>query len=566
MSLPDTEKLSTRDRIEKLEKKLKLSNLLTGKKFADLELTIAKLDENLKEISTDFPKIKERSEEIENLLNVINLGIMSYKKNFADLSSRLTELGKIPLEVKTKVSNYERKLKSLEDNVKKISDSLTAFNTLKEDIAKTVEEKILPKVQTLSEDSVSNKTEIGHLKKSIDAFSSAMRSFERTVELTSLDVVIKRFDSIEDRIMKTQSQMEEFRNALSSISIKDKDFEILKQKIRETESVMLDKLGKLNEVGTKINILQQKLDDLNFFDIANKLKSELKGKGGIALQNQARIEELTKRLDMLSNNLEKKVEEIGKMKLTQPVESGEVAKLDTATTEEAYKRMEEMYNDMLKRISDLKSLDKEVRSIELPPSLNQTISKFEGRLATLEKNYNEVIKVIENLMKSVKDISKTGKVEGIDELKKQVKEMQKVLTSWNKNITDYRKQLEKRINKLGEKRVVGGIPKNLVEELSSLKEVMTRLSAENKEFKKLARDIRISQMASIDPETFANFANKVSALEKKILEVEEMSKKSPTQAERMKELEKLKKEVEDKVRKIEKKVSEESSVKPIILE
>ncbi len=557
--MTDTENLPVQDRLERLEKKLKLSNLLTGKKFADLELTMGKLGESLKEISSDFPEIKERSEEIENLLNIINLGIFKYKENFNDLNSRLTQFERIPEEVRAKLSNFEEKLKSLEENINKISTSLSAFETLKEDITKTVEEKILPRVQTLNVSSEENKVEIEHIKKSIDAFSSAMRSFERTVELTSLDVVIKRFDSIEDKIMKTQSQMEEFRNALSSMSIKDKDFEILKQKIRETESVVLDKLGKLNEIETKINILQKKLEDLKVFDIGNKLKSESKVRESLALDNQARIQELTKRFDMLSHYLEKKVGEIGKMKVGQPVKSGE--------TEEVYNRMEEMYKDMLKRISDMKGLDKELRDVELPPSLNKTISKFEERLDKLDKNYNEIIGVMEDLMKSVKErASGKEKIEGIDDLIKRMKEMEKVLTSWNKNITDYRKQMEERIHKIEKKKVGERLPKNIAEEISSLKEIMSKISLENKDFRKLAREIRVNQMASVEPETFANFANKVSDLEKKILEVEEMSRGSATQTNRIEDLNKLKKEVEDKIKQLEKKISKGSSVEPIILE
>ena len=586
-----TDGLSTQEigeRINKLEKKLKLSNLLTGKKFADLELTIGKLDERLKEISTDFPEIKERAEGIEDLLNVINLGIVSYKGKFDDLSSRLTGVEQIPEKVKTTLSNYEKKLNSLEDNVKKISTSLNEFKIIKEDVTKKVEENILPKIQTLSENRDINRMEIEHIKKNIDALTSAVKSFERTVELTNLDAIIKRFDSMEDKLMKTRSQMEEFRKDLSTISVRDKDVDALKQKLKETESVVLEKLGKLNEVETKIGIVQQKLEDMNYFDISTKLKSELKGKEDIISQNQARIDGLTKRLDTLSDELEKRVEEIGRIKTTQPIESRKV-NLDVATTEEAYKRMETMYHDMVKRISELKGLDKELKNIELPPSLNKTISKFEERLDKLDKNYNEIIGVVEDLMKSVKEeASETEKIEGIDELRKRTKEMEKILTSWNKNITDYRKQMEERIHKIEEKKVGEKLPKNIAEEISSLKEIMSKISVENKEFKKLAREIRINQMASVEPETFANFANKVSELEKKILEVEEMSKKSTAKVERIKEVDELKKEMqgkikgmenkisedyiselkglEDKIKQLEKKISEESSVKPIILE
>jgi len=581
--LTNNEEMPTQDvdRINKLEKKLKLTNLLTGKKFADLELAIGKLDENIKEVLTDFPGIKEKAEEIEDLLGVINLGVVSQKEELNALNSRLTEYERVPENVKTALVNYEKKLKPIEEKIKNISDNLNVLNTLKEDITKNVEENILPTIKALSETSERNKLDLEHIKKDMDTFNSAVKSFERTIELTNLDSMINRFSAIEKKIMETQAQLENLKNNVSTGSIKERDVEILKEKVGEAERIVVDKIGKLDSLETQLNILQQKIDDLNFFDTIKGLKSGTKEKDSIILQNQSRIDELTRRLDLLSQDIERRVQQIGEIRTTEKIEP-EAAKLEHATTEETYTKVKEMYEDMVKRISELQSMDKELRSMELPPSLNNTLEKLEERVSKLDKHYNELVLMIEEDMKAIEtEIAKSGKVEDAFDLKKEVEELQKILISRDKDLSNYRKQMEERLRRMeGRKTVTTAIPKNLVDELSSLKEMMTGLSAENKELKKVARDMRLSQMTTIDPETFGSFVEKLNTLEKKILEIEEMSKDSDAQAKRMEWMEKLKRDVgkvieetksqtktmEDKLKKLEKKMSEESSVKPIILE
>jgi hypothetical protein len=64
------------------------------------------------------------------------------------------------------------------------------------------------------------------------------------------------------------------------------------------------------------------------------------------------------------------------------------------------------------------------------------------------------------------------------------------------------------------------VPKNLVDEISSLKNILSRVSSENEDFKKLIRDIRINQMQMITSDVLIDFIRRLGTIEKKISEVE----------------------------------------------
>ena len=72
------------------------------------------------------------------------------------------------------------------------------------------------------------------------------------------------------------------------------------------------------------------------------------------------------------------------------------------------------------------------------------------------------------------------------------------------------------------------IPKNVREEISSLKEIMSRLSTDNEQFRRMLRDVRLTQMENVTHEVFMNFVSRVNSLEKKIVETEKELSKAKT--------------------------------------
>jgi len=555
------------EQIDKLENKVKLSNLLTGKKFADLELSVANLEQKLNEISVDFPKLKERAEEVEDLLNLINLGLVEFKKNFDELNSRFADFQKMPSEVGKKITSYENKLNSLDENVKKLSETLITLSTIKDDVNETLRRTILPDLEDLKTNSMKNKLEIEHIKRDLDTFSSVVKSFERTIELTNVDTLLKRFESFENKIINIQTQLENFRNSLHDISV-----------------------------------FQQKVSDLNFLDAVNELKSNLKNNDTKINENQTKIEELGMRIDNLSS-------------LVDTAFSG--TKTDLNVVEELYNKVKEMYDEISREALELKSMHEKVNLpgstpidySKLPTGASGTLNNINERIAALEKHHNELVDVLQKELKKLKsEISESSNTQN---LTKKLVELERAMISRDRNLNEYKRQIEKRF-KAVEIKKLGDLPKEITNELSSLKEITSRLLTENNEFRKLVRELRVSQMVSVKPETFASTADKINMLEKKISELER-EKGSVTQLERPElavfadkignlekrmieiegimgkefvpqgqpeNLENIKKEIESlknileekestiesKISKIEKKMKEESVVHPIILE
>jgi len=589
-------------KFESIEKKVKLSNLLSGKKFADLELTIGKLEEKFKEFSSDIPKLNERAEEIEDLLNIINLGLINYKKKFENINARFETIEKVPENVKKSMFEYEKKLRALNENIENISTGLGTFKNLKEEVTKAVEGKILPEIQALKERPDTNKLEIEHIKRDLDVFSSSVKSFERTVQLTNLDRVIDRFDSIEKKIMDIQVQVEGFRKTFSGISLADVDVNRLEEELKNLSSIMMEKVSEMNEAQMNLKIINQKMEDLNFFETISKLNSELKDKERMILDDRIKIEELRARMDRISAM---SIEHLEPIKKFDKEIQEKMASLDLTSIEEVYRKSEQMYNAMVERIAKLKDLDKKLRVFEaearartLPPDVNDILTKVHDRLENVEDRYNKVLNVLKSEIKTIK--SESAKPE-LEELRKRIERLQKVLASRDKNLTEYRKGMEKRLSSLDKKKEIK-IPKEILDKVNTLNNTVSFLTADNKELRKLAREIRMAQLEAIStkvftglmdkvktlenkitdfekgigkevykeavaPETLKGLFERIEALEKKITDFEKMTGKGIIdQKKEYESLMNLKVDLEKQMSDIKKKLTEESSVQPVILE
>ena len=246
--------------VDKLEDKVKLVGLELDKKSADLEIKIGKVDERFKEVVYDFPKLKEKSEEIENLSHVINLGLVDFKKRFDEIDSRISKLEKIPEEVERRIVNLDNKFNKLDEDVKKIYLRLGEIEGIKQDLTKSFEEKISSNATELRKEMNDNKIEIEHIKKNLDAISFAMKSFERTIELTNLDDIIRRFDIADRKILTIQEELEKIRSSASTTI--ESDIEVLKRRVKEMSVPIMDALNKINEFEMKMNNKLAKVEGL----------------------------------------------------------------------------------------------------------------------------------------------------------------------------------------------------------------------------------------------------------------------------------------------------------------
>lgn len=239
------------ENIDKLGDKVKFIGLELDKRSADLEIKIGKVDERFKEVAYDVPKLREKSEEIENLLLVINLGLTEFKRRFDEIDSRISNLEKIPEVVERRIVSLDNKFNKLDEDIKKIYLRLGEIETIKQDVTRNLEERISISSADLRKEMGDNKIEIEHIKKNLDAISFAMKSFERTVELTNLDDIIRRFDVADKRFLNIQAELENLRSSTSSMT--EGDVDALKRRVKEMSVAIMDTLNKVNDFEMNMN-------------------------------------------------------------------------------------------------------------------------------------------------------------------------------------------------------------------------------------------------------------------------------------------------------------------------
>jgi len=404
------------EKVQKFEDKIRLNNLFTEKRFADLELKIGQFSDKLNDITTEFPKVKDETSEIKDIVNVINLGLIDYKEKFEEIIERISDLTKLPDAVRSIRLNLENKMKDIDENFKTISANIEVMNNIKEEIHKNTEETFSSKMNELDKNIEKNRAEIAHLKSDLNGFSLALKSFERTIDST-------------DR---------------KTTNIDNEDSETLKKKMNEINSTVMNTLSRMNEFEMNINKKITYIEDL--------------------------------------------IKKIKNMSLIQPVNKTGGINIPV---------------DYQLKINELEEEVK--KSKELPLEIKNAIDDLKERINGLESRITAG--------------AETTPV-GIEELKSRIEDLGKSIESINKTLYDNQREVE--LPKVGKERE---IPKNLTDEISSLKDIVSRISSENEDSKKLMRDLRINQMQMVTSDVLIGFTQRFSTLEKKISELEkEMSK------------------------------------------
>jgi len=579
--LSDIEEIT--ERIGKFEDKVKLSSLMIEKRFAELDLKLGELDKKFKDALTGYPELKEKAGGIEDLLNIINLGLIKFKEDFKKLSSRISGLEKIPSNIEKTMMNYEKKLESLGEDVKKLSAKLSTFDTLKEDVAKSADEKISSNVKTLSEEAERNKMEIEHLKKSLDGFSSAMKSFERTIELTNLDDIIRRFDSLDRKTLEAQAEIDKLRGLTPDMSIVEGDIDVLKTRLKDISSTVMNALSRMNEFEVNINKklallenLTVKAENLDYIEsISKNIGKHIKNLNEIQATIQGLHDDTIKKISGLGNVDEElnklkinisemlkmvdsntsRLESFGKEDIIETTEDNKRRIEDSIKQmENVWKKLEDSetrWNSVSERINkfegglkgmipeseELKIMQKSIQDLRNSiSSLNNMFTEIKNKIQTLEsketqpiqnwqneiKNSQSRISKLENDMKNF--LARPEKLENLGPIREEIEAIKKSILSFKKIWSDYKEMIDEKLRtlKVGEVREVPGkIPENIIDEISSLKRIVSRLTAENEQLERKVRDIRLTQMGMIAPDVFANIASRISSIEKKMVEIDE---------------------------------------------
>jgi len=442
------------EKIKEFEEKIKLLKLLNDKKFADLELKQGEFEGKVNSISVDLPKLKENTATIEDLLNIINLGIINNKKKFDELASHVLTIETLPKSIDKTMENYEKKLTELDTKVNDISIQLNKMGTLKEELIKVFEDSISSNVKSLRETDESNKIDIEHLKKDIDAISSSIKSFERTIELTNLDDIIRRFDSLDKKTINTQSEVENLRNLMPSISLTSGDVEVLKKRVKEMSSNIMNSLDKINEfelnVNKKVSSIEGLLekaqhleaieeisknikDDLNNF---NASKAEIQNVSNDILNQVSVIKDVGKDIDDLkaSNTELQKMINDNTLKL-QSFNKEEMMDMVTANkrkTDESIKRFETVWKRLDRIESKIGSSSEQTDKVEDKfKELLPEVKKVKILQDDMERLWNTTVD-LHRVLKGIK-----GKIDNFEE------NSAKILQSWGDEIKTTRDKMSK---------------------------------------------------------------------------------------------------------------------------
>lgn len=442
------------EKIKEFEEKIKLLKLLNDKKFADLELKQGEFEGKVNSISVDLPKLKENTATIEDLLNIINLGIINNKKKFDELASHVLTIETLPKSIDKTMENYEKKLTELDTKVNDISIQLNKMGTLKEELIKVFEDSISSNVKSLRETDESNKIDIEHLKKDIDAISSSIKSFERTIELTNLDDIIRRFDSLDKKTINTQSEVENLRNLMPSISLTSGDVEVLKKRVKEMSSNIMNSLDKINEfelnVNKKVSSIEGLLekaqhleaieeisknikDDLNNF---NASKAEIQNISNDILNQVSVIKYVGKDIDDLkaSNTELQKMINDNTLKL-QSFNKEEMMDMVTANkrkTDESIKRFETVWKRLDRIESKIGSSSEQTDKVEDKfKELLPEVKKVKILQDDMERLWNTTVD-LHRVLKGIK-----GKIDNFEE------NSVKILQSWEDEIKTTRDKMSK---------------------------------------------------------------------------------------------------------------------------
>ncbi len=444
--------------VERLEKKLKLDALELQKSIVDMQLAVGKMEERVKEASEAVPHLKEGQENLDVLLHVVVLGIRDFKKATDDLAVRFSNVEALPKKVDSTLANYNQKLQEIETNYAKMAEDMKSLGSLKDEISKNIDGSIMPAINSIKDGSEKNKMQIEDMKKDIDNFASLIKSFQRTLELTDIDSVIKKFDRINSKIINVEMQIEDLRAKTPNMSLTEKELDVINKRILELSNIVVEKDVRVKEIEATFNIIKNKIHDMNFLETIIGLKSELKEKEKMLLKTQIRLDEFSVKLEKISDdfgtrftfleNLMKKTKHIGLIEdLAKDIEEQVSGLKGTkSVVEQLSNKVEKIYLEMVKKMTKIDEIDATKRiAIDLDSKLtvlNQTINNLKTEIevsakktSKLEHELKTVSLSTENQMKALTDYP-VSQPTLLEEEVKSLKEIIMKLTDENNEMKD----------------------------------------------------------------------------------------------------------------------------------
>ncbi|MEM5855280.1 MAG: hypothetical protein QW472_03090, partial [Candidatus Aenigmatarchaeota archaeon] len=209
-----------------VEDKFKFALLQVDKRLVNLEVAIGEINEKIKSLTTvdveTINQIKERLDELEDLIMVENLGGLELKRFLENIDSRTTELSQKTASLSESVKNFEEKISelkggydtsALKDNINKLEKNIEKIENELKDINKRMSE--LTPAQEVSR----LENNLGSITSKIDEIVGKIESLEPSI----LKKVEEKIFDLKDIVTGLEGRIksvEEMRKSLISLEEK----------------------------------------------------------------------------------------------------------------------------------------------------------------------------------------------------------------------------------------------------------------------------------------------------------------------------------------------------------
>jgi len=459
---------------EEIENKFKFALLQVDKRLVNLEIAIGEISEkikNLKSIDAEtIDAIKERMDELEDLVMVENLGEIELKRFLENIESKTNELSE-------KTASFSEELEKIKDlgakieEIKKLEEEIKKLNERLEPIETSTLKKLEEEISFLKEknEKLALKEDLEKIEKNIKEVNEKMVGI-----LTPTQEIIDMADKIlalEGKIKVLEDFREDFYPIRSEI-IK------LKERLSLFDFSSLEKINKLEKDFTELN---EKISQLVLK--IEKLKSK---------------PEVYENLDKRMSDLEDKI------KILQEETFGKIGDVVKKETEEKINAMKE---DLKRVMNEVENLSKRFESLSIP---SPEIEKLGERLNQLDLK-------IENIEKF------TGE---FDLIKKEIGAIEpSILKKMGESLSNFKNKIdliEEKVKTVDEKNselneklksTEISISKNIEEKISSFSSISEKISSLSEELSKLKEE---SSSLGTKVEQTAILENEVKRLNERI--------------------------------------------------
>jgi len=364
-----------------VESKLKINLLQLERKLADVELSLLKLEKKINTVDLELiEKHSARLEEFEDIISIINLGIREMKEFDTKIGD---DLSKLKTEIEDKFDTLDKKIDDVRDKA----------------------------VEAFTKDLKGVREHINELTKEISDITRSLMSLKKELELTDVKTFMTQLDVINEKLAELDVELHKMQTT-GDVSILMKDIELLKTAYRNLSSKVLEKDMGLSELETSINILRNKIDQLDFVNTINQIRRQMRDEEKRMYTHEIKLNEIEKRINdiayalderfkSLENTIEKArhlgiIESMAK-EMRDSVSRIEGLKLDI---EEVSKRVEKMYYETDKKLNDFKKLK------ELYGRLEFEIGRLKSNVSSLMPGSIEAMsKKIKSLEQALLDLN-----------------------------------------------------------------------------------------------------------------------------------------------------------------